>query len=263
RWLDAYDLTSGENLWTLGGLGSGPVSSPVLAGDLLFVNAPDHSPNPPPPFSDLTKEHDGDGDGLLVKAELEGSWIKNHFGFVDVDGDGSISAADWEALNNEMVNENWGLFGIRLPGSSGQGQKRVPGQPEILWNERQSVSYVPSVLVYDGVLYMVKGSIVSSFDPANGELLKRGRLGAESAKVYASPVAADGKIYISTLDGKVVVLAAKPEWEVLATNDIGEAIYATPAIADGHFLVRTKTKLYSFALPARASEETVTVSALP
>jgi outer membrane protein assembly factor BamB len=258
RWLDAYGLATGENLWSLGGLGSSPVSSPVLAGDLLFVNAPDHASEPPPPFSDLTKEHDADGDGLLVKSELEGSWINNHFGFVDVDGNGSLSAEDWDALNNELVNENWGLYGIRLPG--GPDQSHMQSQPEVIWNQRQSVAYIPSVLVYDGLLYMVKDSIVSSFDPSSGKLVKRGRLSKNSAKVYASPVAADGKVYISTLDGKVAVLASGPQWEVLAINDFGEEIHASPAIVDGRLLVRTKSKLYSIALPSKALGETDAVS---
>jgi len=66
RWLDAYDLSSGESRWVLNGLGVGPVSSPVLSGDLLFVNAPDQAPEPPPPFSELAKEHDTDGDGVMT-----------------------------------------------------------------------------------------------------------------------------------------------------------------------------------------------------
>jgi outer membrane protein assembly factor BamB len=80
-------------------------------------------------------------------------------------------------------------------------------------------------------------------------LLKRGRIAKGSPKVYASPVAADGKIYIGTLEGQMAVLQAGAQWEVLATNDLEDEIWATPAIADGTLYVRTRGRLSSFAAP--------------
>jgi outer membrane protein assembly factor BamB len=238
RWVDAYDLGTGESVWSMTGVGTGPVASPVLAGDRLFVNAPDHAPEPPQPFTEITDKYDANEDGDLQKAELDGFWMFNHFGFADVDGNGAISAQDWETLNAEMVNDNWGLFAMRLPSDG--------GQPRVLWNQRKGVPYIPSVVVYDGVLYMVKDSIVTSLDPETGEVFKQGRLEGAS-KVYASPIAGDGKIYIATLDGKVIVLSAGEQWEVHQESDLGDQIHATPAIAGQSLLVRTKSKLYSFA----------------
>ena len=239
RWVDAYDPTSGESLWATNQVGTSPVSSPVLAGDLLFVNAPDHASEPPPPFSDLAKEHDANNDGRLTRPEVEGSWMKNHFGFVDADGDDAITESDWKTVNDTFENDNWGMNALRIP-TAGK-------QPELLWRNQQSVAYIPSPVLYEGVLYMVKDGIVSSMDPQTGEVHKRGRLTKGSTKVYASPVAADGKIYFATLDGQVAVVAAGPEWEVLAMNDLGEEIHASPAIVDGHLFVRTRGKLYDFA----------------
>jgi outer membrane protein assembly factor BamB len=105
---------------------------------------------------------------------------------------------------------------------------------------------------------MVKDGVVTSLEPKTGKLLKRGRLGSGSPKIYASPVAADGKIYIGTLDGELAVLDAGPQWTVLAMNDLGDEIWASPAISDGHIYVRTKGKLYDFvsaASPAAAAGE--------
>jgi outer membrane protein assembly factor BamB len=65
---------------------------------------------------------------------------------------------------------------------------------------------------------------------------------------YASPVAGDGKIYLASLDGKVSVLKAGADWEVLSTFDLGEPVIATPAIADGRVFVRTETALYAFGI---------------
>lgn len=239
RWVDAYDLATGKNVWALGGVGTGPISSPVMDAGVLFINAHDHADNGWPPFDGLLAEHDGDKNGRLTRTEVEDSWLLNHFGWLDPDASGEITAEDWAHMAKELVNDNWGVHAIRLPANGA-------AKPEILWSYQKNVPYIPSPLVYDGVFYMVKDSIVTSLDPATGKLLKRERLGSGKGKVYASPVAADGKIYVGTLEGKLVVLAAGGEWTVAHTNDLGEEIWATPAISGGHLYVRTKSKLYDF-----------------
>ena len=59
-------------------------------------------------------------------------------------------------------------------------------------------------------------------------------------------MAGDDKIYIASETGKVSVLTAKGNWEVLSTIDLEEEIYATPAIADGRIYLRTASALYAF-----------------
>jgi outer membrane protein assembly factor BamB len=238
--VDAYDVASGELTWTLSGVGAAPVASPVVVGDRLYLTAPDQSPEPPPPFAELTAKHDADGNGTLSRSEVTGIWVKDHFGWVDVDADGVISAMDWDVLHAGMQAEGWGLFGIRLP----EGE----GEPQILWNHRKNVAYIATPVVVDGVLFTIDDDILTSLDAATGEILKRGRLGAGSGKVYASPVAADGKLFVATLEGAVAVLEAVPEWRALAVNDLGEPIHASPAISDGHIYVRTESALMSFGL---------------
>jgi outer membrane protein assembly factor BamB len=247
RWVDAYDPATGKSLWALGGVGSGPIASPVLAGKTLFVNAPDHAEQGWSPFSEITKEHDSNEDGVLSKAEVEGSWLFRHYGWLDVDANGTISADDWKTLTSEVVNDGWGVFAIRLPAAG--------GEPEILWNYRKNAPSIPSPLVYDDVFYMVKDGVVTSLDPNTGKLLKRDRLGKGASKVYASPVAADGKIYIGNMDGRMVVLEAGPEWKVLTSNDLGDEIWASPAISDGHIYVRTKAKIYDFTIKMKPAKK--------
>jgi len=72
-----------------------------------------------------------------------------------------------------------------------------------------------------------------------------GRLGAPGY-YYSSPVAADKKVYIASADGVVVVLDGGEELKILATNQLDEAILATPAIVDGKIYVRTESHLYAF-----------------
>lgn len=238
RWIDAYDARTGETLWSLGDVGAGPISSPVLADGILFVNAPDHAEDGWAPFDGVLAEYDKDENGQLSREEVANAWLIEHFGWLDHDADGAISARDWKAIGDEMVNDNWGVYAVRIPAGK--------GKPEVVWNYRKNVAAISSPLVYDDVFYMVQDGILTSLDAKTGELLKRGRLGTGSAKVYASPVAADGKIYIGTLEGTMVVLRAGGEWETLASVDLDDEIWSSPAIADGRLYVRTRGKLYSF-----------------
>jgi outer membrane protein assembly factor BamB len=239
RWIDAYDLETGEVTWSLGGVSAGPVASPVLEGDLLFVTGHDQEPEPLPPFSEIAGKHDANGDDCLTETELEGSWMAAHVGWLDVDASGCVSADDWSAMDREMGTEEWGAFAIQL---DGEGR-----QPKTLWNYRRNVAYIPSPVVYDDVFYMARGGIVTSLDARTGEVHKRGRLARGKMKVYASPVAGDGKIYFASVEGRLAVVKARPQWEVLALNDLGDEIYASPAIVAGHLYVRTKGRLYCFA----------------
>lgn len=244
HWLDAYDLATGENAWTLKGVASVPISSPVLAGDRLFVNGTDQADGGWPPFAGLLTEHDKDKNGQLAQAELKGSWMFAHFDWLDTDADGALTAKDWQHLAQELEHDNWGVHAIQLPSADHEAR--------IEWSYQQNVPYIPSPLVYKDVLYLVKDGILTSLDPKTGELLKRGRLEGGKGTTYASPVAADGKIYIATQAGKLLVLEADAQWTVLKSNDLGEKIWATPAIDNGHLYVRTENRLYDFSAAGSA-----------
>lgn len=235
--LDAYDPGSGEKLWTVSGLGAGPVASAVVAGDAVFVVAPDHQEEPLQPFEEMLTDLDGDDDGRLTVDEVAKHWTAQHFGWVDFDGDGWLTAADWSALGEETLAEGWGLFAISLAAGD--------SAPEVVWNHRKNVSYVPTPIVVDGIVYMVDDSILTSLDAATGELLERGRLQAK--KVYASPVAAGDRLLIGSLEGRLSVVQTGADWEILSTHDLEEEVYAAPAIGDGQVYVRTRGRLLAFA----------------
>jgi outer membrane protein assembly factor BamB len=86
-------------------------------------------------------------------------------------------------------------------------------------------------------------------NPDTGELLKQGRLPGGSDTFYASPVAGDGKVYIPSEKGQVFVLPPGPTLEPIAVNDLGDGIYATPALVDGRIYLRTLSTLYCFGKP--------------
>jgi outer membrane protein assembly factor BamB len=136
----------------------------------------------------------------------------------------------------------YGTFAVRPGAARGRLDPAA-----VLWRLQKNLPYVPAPLLYRDVLYLVKtGGIVTSFDPATGRVLKEGRSPDAPGDYYASPVAADDKVFLASVDGKVTVLKAGADWQVLGVNDLGEPIGATPALSGGRIYVRTKGALYCF-----------------
>jgi outer membrane protein assembly factor BamB len=116
----------------------------------------------------------------------------------------------------------------------------------MVWEQRKFVPFCTSPVVSGDVLFTVKdGGILCSYATSNGKPQKQGRLEA-AGDYYASPVAADGKVYLVSEEGKLSVVRATGKWEVLHTADLGESAYATPALADGRIYLRTTGHLYCF-----------------
>jgi outer membrane protein assembly factor BamB len=139
-----------------------------------------------------------------------------------------------------MASEN-GLLAIKL---GGRGDMTATA---VRWRYQRPVPQVPSTLLYQGALFMVNDSgILTSFDPATGAVLKQGRLKGAIDKYFASPVGADGKVFLVSQDGTVSVVSAAGTWDILAVNTLGDEVFATPAIGDGRIYIRTKSMLYAF-----------------
>jgi outer membrane protein assembly factor BamB len=138
------------------------------------------------------------------------------------------------------ANNSARVMAVR-PGSKGE-----IGSANIAWSERKGVPGVPSPLYYKERLYTFQnGGIVYCRVAATGEMVYNERLGAPGY-YYSSPVAADNKVYIASADGVVVVLDAGEKLKILATNNLGSGILATPALVDGSIYVRTEKHLYAF-----------------
>jgi outer membrane protein assembly factor BamB len=73
-----------------------------------------------------------------------------------------------------------------------------------------------------------------------------GRVGAVPASYSASPVTAEGRIYLANEDGAVAVLRSGEDWELAAMNELGESLYATPASSEGRIVVRGAKSLLCF-----------------
>lgn len=252
--LTAYGLEDGSARWWVRGLPWEMKSTPLLEGDLVYVNgygAPVNQPGnqiTPPSFAEALEASDTNGDGVLARAEAEGHsdfW----FDVIDLSSNGTLEADDWAYYEAVLSSQN-GILAIR-PGAPGETGDLT--EPNTVWSYRRRVPQLPSPLLYEGVLYMVNdGGIVTALDPDTGEVLSQGRLQGAVDAYYASPVAADGKIYFVSELGLAAVVRPldpgeeSPEFDVVQVNPLGESVYATPAIAPSRLYIRTVEALYAF-----------------
>jgi outer membrane protein assembly factor BamB len=120
----------------------------------------------------------------------------------------------------------------------------------VAWHKTRGGNYIPSPLVYGDELYCATSSILTCYDARTGEEHYRRRVGSPIASFSASPVAGDGKVYLTKDDGTVHVLKAGPEYEVLAENTLGEVCMASPAISEGVLYFRTRSHLMAISAVA-------------
>ena len=127
---------------------------------------------------------------------------------------------------------------------------------EIVWTAGQGTPYVPSPLLYDGMLYFNQSNeaILSCLDSQTGDtILDRTRLEG-IFNMYASPVGADQRVYVTGRGGTTLVLNRSPELEILATNELNDAIHSSPALAGNQLFLRGREFLYCIADQDSASE---------
>lgn len=238
--MDAYQAATGESLWHAGGLASEMKSVPVVDGDTVFINGYNLPENDPgrqvavPEFGEMMRQ-DRNGNGRLEKDEAPEGRLRTFFAYLDLDHNGSVDGEEWRFYQQSMAAEN-GLLAIRAGGT-------------IRWKYHRSIPQLPSTLLYQGILYMVgDNGVLTVLDPGTGAVSFQGRLRPVSDRIYASPVAAGGRLYFVTEAGVVVVRKPGAAHELLAVNELGEEVYATPAIGPGRLYVRTTQGLWAFGI---------------
>jgi outer membrane protein assembly factor BamB len=125
------------------------------------------------------------------------------------------------------------------PGGSGDVDPKT-----LAWRTDRGAPYTGTPLVYDGILYAcTDNGILSAYDAKTGERIYQERVSPQAAGFSASPVAAAGRLYLSSEDGEVFVVRAGRKFELLATNVMGEILMATPAISGNLLIIRTGRQL--------------------
>ncbi len=123
------------------------------------------------------------------------------------------------------------------------GGKGDVGATHMKWRMPNGGSYVPSILQYQGLLYMTNEvGVVTCAEAATGAVVWKERLGGI---FFASPVAGDGKVYMLSETGEMFVLRAGRKMEILAKNELGERFLASPAVAGGRIFLRGDGTLFA------------------
>src|SRR2546426_4223840 len=116
----------------------------------------------------------------------------------------------------------------------------------VAWKYAKGTAYVPSPILYGDYLYLTTDrGILTCLDARTGEVKYEGGRVPIPATFTASPVAFEGKILLTSEDGDTFMVKAGPKNEILATNSVGEPVYASPAVADGTFFIRGEKNLFA------------------
>jgi outer membrane protein assembly factor BamB len=244
--LTSYDVASGNPLWWVRGLTWQLKPTPVISGDTLFVlgwagGSDEGNQEDLPGWEEILKQRDANRDGRLSRDEVDDQKLLRDWQESDLDKDGVFGERDWRMYQAKRRSLN-AITAFRLGGEGDVTERNF------LWRYTKSLPNAPSPLVYEGVVYLLKdGGVFTALDAKTGRVLKQGRIAGAMDPYYASPVAADGKIYTLSELGRLAVLKAGGDWEVLAVNDLDDACHATPALVDGRVYVRTRAALFAFA----------------
>jgi outer membrane protein assembly factor BamB len=243
--LTAYSIVNGERLWYVRGLTCQPKSAPAIAGDVLYFSGwtPGNDAGQQvelPAFAEVIAKADANHDNKLAQGELPQPWQPTGtWRAIDLDRDGFLNEREWTLFRTRRASRN-ALLAVKLGGSGDVTNTHV------LWRFEKSLPDVPAPLVYRNVVFLFRsGGIATTLDAQTGKVLKQARLTGALEDYYASPIGVDGKVYIASEHGKVVVLRAAGDWEILAINDFDSEIYATPAVIEGRMYIRTRDALYA------------------
>ncbi len=207
------DAGSGATRWQSSREANAAFSSPTLFGGAALVQ----------------------GKTSLVALDPHSGQVRWKYDY-DVPYQPVASAAAWR---DTVFLPGFKLYALR-PGAAGE-------EPKLLWAEPRFRPDLASPIVYDGRIYVLKGSgILACGDAASGHTNWQLRL---KGAFWASPVLADGRLYCVNRDGLVQVVQLGKQGKVLATSQIDEGISASPAVAQGAVFLRSDRHLWKIGKP--------------
>jgi outer membrane protein assembly factor BamB len=258
----AYDF-NGKQLWTkslgpIASMGMGPGTSPVLVDDLVIIQA-DQDDGKNSFIVALSKK---DGKEVWRKPRpVQASWATPllYNGQLIASGNEKIIAYDpktgaelWSvpgldshAINSPVPGDGMVVISSGFPSKRTFGIKPAAEGDRVMWKYEKGTAYVPSPILYRGLLYLMSDKgLLTCLDPKTGNVIYEGKRIPVPATFMASPVAADGKLFITSQDGDTFVIKAGPEHEVLSTNQLGEPVVSSMALTDDSIYIRAEKHLY-------------------
>ena len=136
------------------------------------------------------------------------------------------------------------------PGKEMRALEVLPGiEPRVRWTYERGTGYIPSALLYRGILFFLSdGGVVTALDPEDGSLHFQARP-TNPGRYHSSPIGYEGQVLIGSLEGDLTVFRAAEEFEIVAESSVPAAIWASPAVSDKTIFLRTAEHLYAFGSP--------------
>ena len=156
------------------------------------------------------------------------------------------NAVNTPVVSNDMVVITSGYpLKIALALRAG-GSGDVTGSKQLLWSYNKGTAYVPSPILYGDYLYLMAGNgSLTCLEAKTGKVAYEGARVPKAIPFTASPVAYEDKVLITSDEGETFVVKAGPKHEIIGTNSVGEAVFASPAIADGKIFIRGVNNLFA------------------
>jgi outer membrane protein assembly factor BamB len=265
--LIGYDPDTGRRRWQAKVLLRNTKTTPVVVDDVIYVSAQSGGIANQWIVS-VDRAPTGNNDNKLDKAEIQAfvgkqqvpeAFFAKTFGRGDLNRDGVLEGRELDAafmhpdnfagVDFTVMGENAAEQTLLAVRGGGEGDVT---QSHLLWKHKtRYTDHIVSPLVADGRIFLLKeGGITTTFDARDGKPLRGAIRVGTGGSYFASPVMGDGKIYLAGENGTVLVLRNSAGFEELGSNDMGESILATPAIADGKLFIRTRTQLFCVASSA-------------
>jgi outer membrane protein assembly factor BamB len=242
----SYEVKDGHERWSSRGMARVSNATPTAGDGMLLVSSwnvggDEGGRVAMAPFEDFATANDKDRDGALTRAEFPAGPVKDRFSQIDVDKDGRVTREEYGHMRDMFEKAENQLFTIK-PGGDGDITAS-----HLVWKTNKHLPYVSSPLCYDGRVYAMKnGGLASCYDAAGGRILYQAERLDAPGDYYSSAIGVDGRVYIASQQGIVTVIKAGDSFAVLARNQLGEQIFATPAILDGRIYLRTDKHLFVF-----------------
>lgn len=256
--LIGYDPATGERIWQARTLLRNIKTTPVCRDGVIYISLQSGG-IANQWLASVDRWETGNSDGKLTKDEIQAfvgkrkvpeSFYRKTFDKGDLDRDGDLEGEELDIAFLNSENFAGSRFDSKNPAEEfilavrGGGRGDVT-ETHVLWKHpTKHTDHIVSPLVVDNRMLLIKGGgIATCFNTENGEpVFGPGRI-QNAGDYFASPVYGDGKIYIASENGRVIVLRDSDELDVLAVNDLEDSILGTPAIADGALFFRTRKSL--------------------
>ena len=256
--LVGYDPTSGKRLWHAKTLLRNIKTTPVCRNGVIYISLQSGG-IANQWLASVDRAETGNNDDRLTREEIQAfvgkrkvpeAFFDKTFGRGDLDGDGDLEGRELDVAFLHAENFAGARYDAKdaaaefILAVKGGGRGDVT-DTHVLWKHAtKHTDHIVSPIVVDDRMLLIKcGGIATCFGTSDGEKIFGPVRIRNEGDYFASPVYGDGKIYVASENGKIVVLRDSDELNVLAVNDMGDSILGTPAIADGALFVRTRRSL--------------------